>query len=65
MRLVFHFVESSVSNAFIIHKEVQMQHLTNKDFRRIIYYDLLVKQIVTTESKKSTATRHVLPKSNE
>jgi hypothetical protein len=47
--MVFHLFGAAITNAFIIHKEIEnMPHFTNKDFRRNIYFDILAKKIVQT-----------------
>lgn len=62
LRIIFHFVESAVTNAFVIHKEIEnMPKLSNKDFHRSIYNDLLAKKIITVENKSSPSTSKARP----
>lgn len=62
LRLIFHFVESSITNSFIIHKEIEnMPKFTYKDFHRSIYNDLLANKIMSIENKSSPATPKVRP----
>jgi hypothetical protein len=46
LRFLFHFIDCSVTNAFIMHKESEIQQLSNKDFRHHVYKGLLAPRIV-------------------
>lgn len=62
LRLVFHFFECAITNAFIIHKEIEnMPKIKNKDFHRSIYNDLLASKIISTENKSSPSTSKARP----
>lgn len=64
MRMVFHFLGAAITNAFIIHKEIEKCLIfSNKDFRRNIYLDLLAKQIVQT--KCLCLTNRIIPSVNK
>lgn len=48
LRIFFHMLHCSVSNAFICHKELEMDKFSNKNFIRSVYEGLLKKSIVET-----------------
>lgn len=49
-RIFFHFIDASLTNAFIINKIIGKTD-TNKDFRRQVYQELMAKRIVEVRSK--------------
>lgn len=52
MRLVFQFIDCTITNSFIVHKELPyIKHLNNKDFKRKIYNTLLSDQLVAVSQK--------------
>lgn len=62
LRLIFHFVESAITNSYIIYKEIgNMPKFTYKDFHRSIYNDLLANKIISTENKSSPVTPKARP----
>lgn len=57
MRLFIYIVACCAINAFIIHKELGMEKLTNRDFRRAIYRAMFAPKIVTVSNSEKFVPR--------
>ena len=57
LRLFFHFLDAAITNSFIIYKDIGVEKITNKEFRRRVYEGLLAKAIVCSQSSTSSSTR--------
>ncbi|XP_047000907.1 piggyBac transposable element-derived protein 3-like [Schistocerca americana] len=57
MRLFLHFLDCSVTDASIMHKEIEMEQFSNKDFRREVYKILLAPKIVSVTANFASVSQ--------
>ncbi|XP_049770472.1 piggyBac transposable element-derived protein 4-like [Schistocerca cancellata] len=58
-RIFWYFVDATVVNAFIIHKEMKLPKMTLKDFRREITRDLVAPALVASRGEKQSQSSHL------
>ncbi|XP_047103494.1 piggyBac transposable element-derived protein 4-like [Schistocerca piceifrons] len=58
-RIFWYFIDATVVNAFITHKEMKLPKMTLKDFRREIARDLLAPVLVASRGKKRSLSSHL------
>ncbi|KAJ8868109.1 hypothetical protein PR048_031918 [Dryococelus australis] len=59
MRLYFHFVDASVTNAYIVHKQLDHENMSNKDFRQALYAGLLTTALIQPKREIKSHKPHM------